>query len=65
MIIGDDKLDAVQTARLEPEQEIAPARSALTIGELTASTWRRPSQSMPIAISTAWLVMTPASRTRS
>ena len=31
----------------------------------TASTWRRPSQSMPIAISTAWLVITPASRTRS
>jgi hypothetical protein len=31
----------------------------------TASTWRRPSQSIPIAISTAWLVITPASRTRS
>jgi NhaP-type Na+/H+ or K+/H+ antiporter len=28
-------------------------------------TWRRPSQSMPIAISTAWLAITPASRTRS
>jgi hypothetical protein len=26
---------------------------------------RRPSQSMPIAISTAWLAITPASRTRS
>ena len=30
-----------------------------------ASTWRLPSQSMPIAISTAWLAITPASRTRS
>ena len=26
MIIGDDKFDAVQATRLEPEQEIAPAR---------------------------------------
>jgi len=31
----------------------------------TASTWRLPSQSMPIAINTAWLAITPASRTRS
>jgi len=31
----------------------------------TASTWRRPSQSIAIAIRTAWLAITPASRTRS
>jgi hypothetical protein len=72
MIVGDDKLDAVQTARLEPQQEIPPARSALAVGALDRQhprlregrLWRRPSQSMPIAISTAWLVITPASRTR-
>ena len=72
-IVGDDKFDAVQTACLEPKQEVAPARSALAIGELDREhprlregrLWRRPSQSMPIAISTAWLRITPASRTRS
>jgi hypothetical protein len=34
VIIGDDKLDAVQTTRLQPQQEIPPARSALAVGEL-------------------------------
>jgi hypothetical protein len=34
VIVGHDDLDAVQTARLEPEQEIAPARAALAIGKL-------------------------------
>src|SRR5213080_1259180 len=34
VIVGDDKLDAVQTARLQSQQEIPPARSALAIGEL-------------------------------
>jgi hypothetical protein len=34
MIVGHDKLDAVQTACLQPQQEIAPARSALAVGEL-------------------------------
>jgi hypothetical protein len=34
VIVGDDKLDAVQTARLEPQQEVPPARTALAIGEL-------------------------------
>src|ERR1700741_4474730 len=73
VIVGDDKFDAVQTARLEPQQKIPPARSALAVGELDRQhprlregrLWRRPSQSMPIAISTAWLAITPASRTRS
>jgi hypothetical protein len=31
----------------------------------TARIWRRPFQSMPMAISTAWLATMPASRTRS
>src|SRR5438309_4434613 len=34
MIVGDDKFDTVQTARLQPQQEIPPARSALSVGEL-------------------------------
>jgi hypothetical protein len=44
------------------------SRHALVLSRLassTASTWRRPSQSMPIATSTARLRMTPASLTRS
>src|SRR5438270_592679 len=47
--------------RIEPQQEVPPARSALTVGELDRQhpglrwgrLWRRPSQSIPIAISTA------------
>jgi hypothetical protein len=34
MIIGHDQFDAVQTACLESEQKIPPARAALTVGEL-------------------------------
>ena len=34
MIVGHDKFNAMQTARLQPEQEIAPARPALAVGEL-------------------------------
>ena len=34
VIVGDDKLDAVQTARLEPQQKIPPARATLPVGEL-------------------------------
>ena len=34
MIVGHDELDAVQTARLERKQEVAPARSALPVGEI-------------------------------
>jgi hypothetical protein len=37
MIIGDDKFDAVQATRLEPEQEIAPARLS-RLASSTAST---------------------------
>src|SRR5438270_897543 len=32
--IGDDELDTMQTAHLEPQQEYPPARSALALGEL-------------------------------
>ena len=34
MVVGDDELDPVQAALLEPEQEVAPARPALPVGEL-------------------------------
>jgi hypothetical protein len=34
MIVGHEEFDAEQTALLEPQQKIAPARSALVIGEL-------------------------------
>ena len=34
MIVGHDKFDAMQTTGLQPEQEIAPARPALAVGEL-------------------------------
>ena len=33
MIVGHDKFDAMQTTGLQPQQEIAPARSALAVGE--------------------------------
>jgi hypothetical protein len=33
VIVGHDKFDAVQTARLEPQQKVAPARPALPVGE--------------------------------
>src|ERR1700732_331112 len=32
--VGHDKFDAMQTTGLQPEQEIAPARPALAVGEL-------------------------------
>src|SRR6201982_2967772 len=67
VIVGDDELDAMQIARLQPQQETPPARSALAVGELDRQhpglrrgrLWRRPSQSIPIAISTTWLAITP------
>ena len=36
MIVGHDKFAAMQTARLEPEQKIPPARPALAVGKLHA-----------------------------
>jgi len=75
VIVGDDELDAVQTARLEPEQKLPQLDRLARLASSTANTWRhgsrpwaegpRPSPSMPIPISTAWLVITPASRTRA
>jgi hypothetical protein len=34
MIVGDDELDAGEAAGFQPREEVAPARSALAIGEL-------------------------------
>ena len=34
MVVGNDKLDAKQAALFQPRQEIAPARPALTVGQL-------------------------------
>ncbi len=65
MVVGDDELDAGQPALAQAEEEVAPARPALAVGQLDARTWRRQSQSMPMAIITAWLAITPASRTFS
>ena len=53
MIVGHDEFDAVQTTRFQREQEIPPLDRLSRLASSTASTWRRPSQSMPIAISTA------------
>jgi hypothetical protein len=64
VVIRDHELDAVETTLLEPHQEGAPARAAFPIGKLN-NTCRRPSQSMPMAINTAWLWMTPSMRTFS
>ena len=59
------KIPASDHARCDRAAQKA-ARSALAVGENDRQhPGGRPSQSMPIAISTAWLTMTPASRTRS
>ena len=34
MVVGHHELDPVQAALLQPEQEVAPARPALPVGEL-------------------------------
>jgi hypothetical protein len=34
VIVGDHEFDAVQAAGLQRQQEIPPARSALSVGEL-------------------------------
>src|SRR5262249_11020880 len=34
VIVGDDELDAVQTAGLEPAQEAPPTRAVLAVGQL-------------------------------
>src|SRR5271163_3840753 len=36
MIVGDDQFHAVKPARLEPAQEVPPARAAFPIGQLDA-----------------------------
>ena len=64
VIVGDDKFDAMQTA-FRPRRKSRQLERLSRLASSTANTWRRPSQSMPIAISTAWLTMMPLSRTRS
>jgi len=51
MIIGDDELDAMQAAGLQAFQNTFQLDRLSRLASSTASTWRRPSQSTPIAIS--------------
>ena len=65
VIVGHDKFDAVQTTPLEPQQKIAPARSALAVGERD-----RQHLAAAVPIDTdrdqhRLAEMTPASRTRA
>ena len=53
VIVGDDELDAIEAALAQAEKKVLPGRSAFAIGMSTARIWRRPSQSTPMAISTA------------
>ena len=62
VIVGDDELDAAKAAAAQGEQEVLPGEPLSRLA-MTARIWRRPFQSMPTAISTAWLVTTPPSRT--
>jgi hypothetical protein len=50
---------------LSPSRKSGQLDRLSRLPSATASIWRRPSQSIPIAISTAWLTIAPASRTRS
>jgi hypothetical protein len=63
MVVGDDELDTVEPTVLQGGEKVLPRLSRLAIS--TPRIWRRPSRSMPMATSTAWLITTPASRTFS
>ena len=65
MVVGDDELDPMQTALAQADEKSRQLDRLSRFANSTPSTWRRPSQSMPMAISTAWPAMTPASRTFS
>ena len=65
MIVGDNELDAVEAAPAQSEKEVLPDEPLSRLAISTARIWRRPSQSIPMAISTAWLITTPPSRTFS
>ena len=67
VIAGDDELDAGEPtlAQAQEKQQASLDQKLSRLANSTPSTWRRPSQSTPMAISTAWPAMTPASRTFS
>jgi hypothetical protein len=65
VIVGDDELDAVEARRRRPRRKSFQDERLSRLAISTARIWRRPSQSTPMAIRTAWLVTTPPSRTFS
>ena len=65
VIVGDDELDAIGAALAQAEKKVLPGRSAFAIGHVDRQDLAAPSQSTPMAISTAWLITTPPSRTFS
>ncbi len=65
MIVGDHQFHAVQPACLKSAQDSLQLERLSRLASSTPRIWRRPSQSIPIAISTAWLTITTASRTCS
>lgn len=65
VVVGDDELDAREAAGDQAAEKVAPRGAALAAESSTARICRRPSQSMPMAMCTAWLRTTPPSRTRS
>ena len=65
MIVGDDELDAIEASPRKPMRKSFQDERLSRLAISTARIWRRPSQSIPTAISTAWLMTTPPSRTFS
>jgi hypothetical protein len=65
VIVGDDELDAVEAPPTQAEGKSFQDERLSRLAISTARIWRRPSQSTPMAIRTAWLVTTPPSRTFS
>jgi hypothetical protein len=55
VIVGDDELDAAEAAAAQPELEVLQDEPLSRLAISTARIWRRASQSIPPAISTAWL----------
>jgi len=62
VVVGDDKIDAVQAAVAQGLQKVLPARSALQVDEFGRKHLAPGSRSPPTAISTVWLA---SARTRS
>jgi nitrate reductase alpha subunit len=65
MVVADDELDAGETAHFQPQRKSRQLDRLSRLASSTARIWRRPSSSTATATSTAWLTMTPASRTFS